>query len=248
MADNKSDFLKEKEARQRQLVELNKMRQGYTPVPEKVTVAAEPQTAQKKWEHFWYYNKWYVIVALFLAVFTAICVSQCNGRTKYDYTAMLFCDYQLSDIQSEAIADSLALYGEDVNGDGKVLVDVINCSYDKHTDYNTRTIKSSKIQANLTNENVLLYITDDHAFDYYTGALYEDFFVNLNLPAKDGKALILNDKFYRSGVKDIGLPDGLTLQLSRRAVKGTTIENHSGVQQSVENADKLLYNVSAKIK
>lgn len=248
MAEHKSDFLKEKENRQKQLVELNKMRQGYTPAPEHVTVDSSPKTKQEKWEHFWYYNKWYVIVTLFLAAFTALCVSQCAGRTKYDYTVMLFCDSQLSDIQTEAIGDSLALYGEDVTGDGKVLVDVINCSYDKNTDYNTRTTKSSKIQANLTNESVLLYITDDHAFDYYTGTLFEDFFVDLKLPDKDGKAMILNDKFYQSGAKDIGLPDDLVLQISRRATKGTTIENHSGVQEKVENADKLLYNISAKIK
>ncbi len=248
MADNKSDFLKETENRQKQLVELNKMRQGFAPVPERTSVDSAPKTQKEKWEHFWYYNKWYVIVALLLAAFTALCVSQCSNRTKYDYTVMLFCDSQLSDVQTEAIGDSLALFGEDINGDNKVLVDVINCSYDKNTDYNTRTTKSSKIQANLTNASVLLYITDDHAFDYYTSALYEDFFVNLGLPDKDGKAMILNDRFYQCGEKDIGLPDGLVLQISRRAADGTTIENHNGVEENVENADKLLYNISAKIK
>ncbi len=248
MSEQKSDFLKEKEEQQRRVVELNKMRQGLVDVPERVVVDATPKTKKEKWEHFWYYNKWYVIVAAILALFTALCISQCSNRTKYDYTAMLFCDYELSDIQTEDIADSLARFGEDVNGDGKVLVDVINCSYDKNTDYSARTSKTSKIQANLTNQEVLLYITDDHAFDYYTGTLFEDFFVNLNLPAKDGTAIILNDKFYQWGADDIGLPDSLTLQISRRAVANTTIENHKGVEQNAKNADKLLSNISAKIK
>lgn len=248
MSEHKSDFLKESQARQKQLIELNKMRQGLAQAPEQVKVEAAPQTPKAKWEHFWYYNKWYVIVVVLLSLFTAVCISQCNKRTKYDYIAMLYCDRELSDIQTEEIAASLARFGEDTNGDGKVLVDVINCSYDKNTNYSVKTSKSSKIQANLTNEQVLLYITDDKAYEYYTGTLYKDFFVDLGLPAKNGTAITLNDKIYQFGADDIGLPQDLTLQISRRAVTNTTIENHKGVEQNVKNADKLLSNISAKIK
>lgn len=81
---------------------------------------AEQQTAKSKWENFWFYYKWHVVIgaaAVILAVFTI--VSMMN-RTKYDLTVTLVTGGVLSEDLRSELSEGLAQYAEDLNGDGEV--------------------------------------------------------------------------------------------------------------------------------
>ena len=245
---NSKKFLREQESRQKQLVALKKMQQGVVPVPEYTPADTSPKTPADKWHNFWYYYKYYVLATVVLAIVIAVCVSQCVNRTKYDYTVLLHGYTEIYESQSDVIAQNLAAYGEDVNGDGKTNVLIINCSADDKTDYNQRTAKSARLQANLTDENVILFLTDDEGFEYFEKELKGGLFVDKGLPEKDGKAITIDNSFITKNKDKVVMPDNLKLNLSVRVTKGTVIEKKKSTKENVENAEKLLYNIAARQK
>ena len=55
----------------------------------------EPQSEfAKKLDNFWYYNKWKVIAAVFIAVALTICIVQCSTRERNDATILYAGAYQ----------------------------------------------------------------------------------------------------------------------------------------------------------
>ena len=55
----------------------------------------EPQSEfAKKLDNFWYYNKWKVIAAVFIAVALTVCIVQCAKREKNDVTILYAGAYQ----------------------------------------------------------------------------------------------------------------------------------------------------------
>ncbi len=83
-----------------------------------------PQTPRGRWENFWYHHKWKVVlggaflaIGVFLAIHTWV-------RTEPDYVICLVATegvHPYADARLEAI---LQQYGEDLNGDGEVVVEI----------------------------------------------------------------------------------------------------------------------------
>lgn len=90
----------------------------------KSTPAETPKTPKGWWENFWYHHKWKVILGgAFLAIGVWLLVHTLT-RTKPDYTVCMVSMQGVSPYAEAHLEELLVPYGEDLNGDGKVVVEI----------------------------------------------------------------------------------------------------------------------------
>ena len=92
-------------------------------------------TRKERWTNWWDYNlKWVVIICI-AAVFVGYCfIGQYFFTTKTDYNIAVVTPYYLPEDTVNALQEKLADYGEDLNGDGKVVVTLNVYTLDYSTD------------------------------------------------------------------------------------------------------------------
>lgn len=236
MSEKKTNEILEEQRKARQeFLELKKMQHGEMKAPPKPSeVAIVPKTPKEKWDNFWFQYKWYVIAITAVTVILAVLITQCATRTKYDLEVVYFTYTAVLDEQTNKIADYLADYAEDINGDGKINVQVVNVSFsDKSGDSQYKYTMLTKLQAMIAgDENAILYITDSESYKYLDGLTENGLF--------DGEPIKLGDKFYSATESEqLGkLPEGL--QISCRRISDTVLEGKKGAAEAYENALKLI--------
>lgn len=189
--------------------------------PEKIDDAAViiPKTPKEKLQNFWYHFKWHTIGGIALIAVVAVMVVQCASREKYDFITVVYTHTALESGRMEKIEEYIEQYAEDIDGDGKVSVEVVDCSFDD-TQSNSQTNQAAiaKIQAMIAAEpKAVLYIVDEKGLNDLN-ALKEDGFF-------DVEPLILGEDFYKAcnGESDFQkLPE--ELKISYRKIGGTLME------------------------
>ena len=137
--------------------------------PEKI-----PETPQSKWDNFWYHHKWTFWGVLFLVVALTAATVQMLTRDEADYSILMLTEdtYYISQ-QVDLLENMLAPYGQDVDGDGKVEVNIQNLQYDMDADLQ----HSSSVQlvsAHLAAGDVLFFICDEKTLDTFVGNVEEE--------------------------------------------------------------------------
>ena len=80
-------------------------------------------TRKEKWANWWDYNlKWVILIGIAVAFVAYNFIGQYFFVPKPDYNIAVVAPYYLPDDTVTALQTALARYGEDRNGDGKVLV------------------------------------------------------------------------------------------------------------------------------
>ncbi len=246
------DFLEEQRRRQRELVAARAARQNPEAAPA-VVREEKPLSAGEKLSNFWFYNKLFVLGALLLAVMLIIGVKQCADRENFDTEVVLYTYHTYTPDQIDALEAELEKYGVDINGDGEVNYQILDCSYDKkNTSFDHKNAKGSKLTANITsNKKAIIFITDKETFSQLTDRYAEndiEFFVNCGLPEDGGKSLLLNEDFYKSvnekSTAGIKLPEGLKVS-QRITGKGLTIGE---AKKQTEAAKEMFAKMQAGIK
>ena len=80
-------------------------------------------TRKEKWTNWWDYNlKWVILIGIAVAFVAYNFIGQYFFVPKPDYNIAVVAPYYLPDDTVTALQTALARYGEDRNGDGKVLV------------------------------------------------------------------------------------------------------------------------------
>ena len=199
-------------------------------------------------DNFWYYNKWKLAAGIVIVISVALCISQCASRENGDYTFVLFTYNDFVDEQLDKMADYFETYGEDLNGDGEVVVTFNNCSYDiGSTNQKVREARISKLQSAIIAEGKqLIYITDNKSFDYlnnlFDGA---EIFVDVSLPDDDGKSLILGEDFYKKTEgNDVTLPEGF--RVSVRTTDGIENVGNGKISGNLKDNITLLEKMAGK--
>ena len=130
MSENKRNEILEEQRRAREeFLKLKQMQNGEIEPPKKPSeLSVNPQTIDEKAQNFWFHYKWHTIGAIFLVVVLTILTVQMITRTKYDMEIVLFSYSPVLDTYSEAIGDYFEEYATDLNGDGEVNIQIINCS------------------------------------------------------------------------------------------------------------------------
>jgi hypothetical protein len=96
-------------------------------------------TRKERWANWWDYNlKWVIIIGIAAAFVAYNFIGQYFFTTKADYNVAVVAPYYLPEDTVNALQDALAAYGEDRNGDGKVVV-TLNVYTLDYSDTETQT-------------------------------------------------------------------------------------------------------------
>jgi len=238
MANN--DILEEQRKARQNYLELKKMQQGeMAPEPKPSEVALSPKTFKEKRQNFWFHYKWQTIGAIFLTVTIAILTAQCMNREKYDFQMVLVAYKTCLDTQVDSVEEYIEQYAEDINGDGEVNVNIINCTFTEGGDQQYKSTMLTKIQTQIIgNREAVMYIVDQSAHDYMQTIVEGGIF--------EGEPLALDSEFYEATEsKDFGkLPEGL--MLVKRRINGTTFAGDEKIEASYKECEKLIEKIKNK--
>ena len=238
MADKKkqdSGTISQQRKAREEFLELKRMQSGSVPTPPPPSAeSAAPKTFREKSQNFWFYNRYIVIGILFLAIVLAVGIKQCASRKDYDLTVTLYTATQLSDKQTEKMSRYFEKFCRDVNGDGEVLVGVVNCSY---TDGGSRQItqaSDTKLQAILVSEpEAMLFIVDGKTLERLNA-------IPSSTPLFSDDGIALPKSFYSSTKNEVGSKAPAGLRIIRRNISNTTMQDNKDAARCYKEADKLL--------
>ncbi len=236
----KNEILEEQRHSREEFLRLKKMQSGEINAgPKPSEVAIVPKTFKEKSANFWFQYKWRVLGIAAVVIVFIICIVQCASRPKYDFSVVYFTYTSALDDQTELISDYFQKYAEDLNGDGEVNIQVLNCSFNNDGQNNQyRTVQLQKLQAYLAGEyTAMLYITDEESVAYFND-ITDGEGIFENEPVK------LSGEFYKmTKLEGLGeLPKGLTVGC--RKVNGTVLEDNKTAEQTQKEALRILKIIS----
>ena len=109
--------------------------------PEDITPMRERHyTRKERWSNWWDYNlKWVVIIGLASAFIGYCLIGQYFFTVHADYNVAFVAPYYMPEDTLNTLQEQLALYGEDLNGDGEVVVTVNMYTLSYNTDTETES-------------------------------------------------------------------------------------------------------------
>ena len=157
----------------------------------------KPRGVKSRLQNFFYYYKWVVLAVCVAALLPAVMIGQAVTRTDPDYTLLLITEKPYSDEALRFLEQSLAADGKDVNGDGTVRVEVVNCYLDAGgTDTRAFIANSQMLQARLAAYNVMLFAFEPEKYTWLIGIDSEDGGDGTSLFVPLGDAAVENGGVY----------------------------------------------------
>ncbi len=235
MAKKKTNSIIEEQRRSRQaILDLKKMQEGELDPGKKPSELSEELTGAKKLANYWFHYKWHFLGTIAILLCVVSMVVQCTTKTNYDLSIVYF-SYSLADsYQIEDMTKYFDEIAEDINGDGEVHVQIINCSYEKSAaNTQLRNNMLARLQAVMVGEtDALLYITDEQSIKYFDNMKSE-------IGIFETEALKLGENFYNKiTTSENKLPDDL--QISLRRVKGTVLEGKKNVDKVYKESARII--------
>ncbi|MCD8390743.1 MAG: hypothetical protein LUD03_02750 [Firmicutes bacterium] len=154
-----------------------------------------PKRFTKEWfDYVWTYYKWHIMGPIFVIIFVIVTAYQCTHKAQYDINITYAGGKIFSDAQVEMIESEAANYADDVNGDGKVLVNFqqinfSNTAGSEETDYNLQM----KLDLQLQTKSSYLYIWDKDETDLM---LARDAIDRVYVPVEDWAQSDVSDRLY----------------------------------------------------
>ena len=197
--------------------------------------AVMPQTAKEKASNFWFHYKWHTLGTIaFVAVLTVLIV-QLVTKPKYDYEVIYFSYTQVMNEQLDAVEEYFENIGTDLDGNGEVNIQVINCSCS--SDNLNSTYKNSiltKLQAIIaTDKEAMIFITDKDSYKYFDNASFKDSLFQ-------EEPVLLSEDFYEKTTDSTFGPLVEGLQVSVRRLADTTLENGKDADMYHQEALRVL--------
>lgn len=229
-----SETLAQQRKARQDFLDLKKMQKGEMDAgPKPSEVAIEPKTVSEKISNYWFHFKWHTIGAILAVIGLSVLITQCSQRPDWDMRVVYFSYTAVMDLQTEEIADYLETVSKDLNGDGEVNIQVINCSM--NNDNNNLQLKKNSLatlQAQMAvEEQTVLYITDTESYTFFNKDSVRNFFKEEPVP--------LNSDFYEgTKSKDLGsLPQGL--QISYRNISEEKLKNNKNLNKVYSESVRL---------
>lgn len=245
MANKKRNEILEEQRRSREeFLKLKKMQKGEMDAgPKPSEIAIVPKTPKEKLANYWFQYKWHTIGIVSSLIVFIFLVAQCMSVPDYDLSVVYFTYTPVIDNHTDLVEDYFEEYGEDINDDGEINIQVINCSVsNERGDVQYRNTQLQKLQALLAGEEkAMLFITDDESIEFFDNTNFEGgIFEEEPLP--------LSEEFYlKTTSEDFGrLPDGL--KLSCRKVSKTTLEEKETAKNCYKEAMRILELLEKEVK
>lgn len=236
MAQKKeSDTLRQRRIAQQEFLRLKKMQSGELDAGPKPSEVATPLTFGEKLKNIWYHDKFALsVIAIIIVAITLLCV-QCATKTVYDTTVIVFTHTITGEPNCKKMGEYLSSYCPDLNGDGEVNVNVVNCSINPNDNSDYSYTNRSKAQSLLaTDASALLFITDDDSYEYLMG-------LSESIPLFEGEPLEFDEDFYEFCVDPSGFFDTpQDLQISCRTIKGAAIAKDKNIDKYYAQAQAIL--------
>ena len=231
--NDKDDTLAKRKKAQQDFLELKKMQSGEIE-PEAVSAPIKPTTVKGKLSNFWFHYKLHTIFTLFIAIVLVIGITQCSKQEKYDGRVVLYINQGCTDLETDLFKEALLPYFTDINNDGEVKIQIINCAHTTTNgafDMEYTSALSSKLQSIISSDgDVQLFIVDDKKIAQLDGIIansgIDSFFVEQSE---------FSEEFYKKAT-DIGVKLPKKVYLARRIVGGTMIENVKNIETYTEQA------------
>jgi len=130
---------------------------------------AHPQTPKGKWENFWYYHKFHLLIGLVAAALIFGFVYELTTKEEPDYQIGVLTETRFSDEAAAVLEQKIARYGEDLNGDGRVIVRVnpyfIVMEEGKEVgDPSLQMASVAKFLSDLEMGDSIIFLTDETSF------------------------------------------------------------------------------------
>ncbi len=233
MAQKKNEIIEEQRRAREEFLRLKKMQQGeIEPEAKPSEVALKPVTFKDKLQNFWYHYKVHTIMIICVALVLAIAVTQCATRERFDFSVLYFTYTPTMDVQLDGVEKYFEKYATDINGDGEVNVQVINCSVGDSDRDASRNTMFTKVQSIVAADNTtLLYLVDEKAAQYFEDAFDISIFAE--------GPITLGEDFYKQAVDEqMPLPEDLMLGL--RITDNTTFEGNETAQEIFQEGKNVL--------
>ena len=137
-------------------------------------------TKKEKAGNWWHYHKWHVVIAVVVVLLLASLIKETVFRVNPDYQVAFVGMQYLPDDTATALSEALKSYGQDLNGDGQVLVqinqyvlDLDQLSDTTEMDPYMQMAGLTKLSADVSSKDgSFIYLLEDaEVFESYTGAL-----------------------------------------------------------------------------
>lgn len=197
-------------------------------------------TFKQKIENYWYHYKWHTIITVFFIITGLVCLVQCSTKEKPDDKALLYVNQNLLDNAANRLSEELGRYIDDYNQNGEVLYRVNNVSYNGSNlaGVNYSVANSEKLLSALATAEYVLFIVDEHGFDYLSDSSTEVFERYEFCPDKDGRAWNWKGSSLQKRLQDSGLPENLYFCI--RKTDGTMVEKNKSANELRQHAESLV--------
>ncbi len=211
-----SDTLAQRRKAQADIIELKRMKeqaeQGTAATAEK------KEKPKRKFSDFWYYNKFKLLAIVLATALISFAVADCIGRTNPDVQIVVY-DNNLIPVN---YIDEMTNYFEsicpDLNGDGKVSVTLIDCTYQtgvSAAEY--QQTKMQKLQSVIAaDRKATLFITGEESYGFINGLVEEGFL--------EGRYSLPDEMYERLAALGVDIPPPSNLYISKRIINGTLFE------------------------
>ena len=140
------------------------------------------KTPHGKWENFWFYHKWHVVIGIAVAAVVIGTVVSTVKTVQPDYTVGLITRNSYPEEVTNQLGQTMAKYGVDRNGDGKVVVQVASYVVTPQSASSAGSGSSSgsgtagqadpqmemayrtKLMADVSTGTSMIFVTDDASF------------------------------------------------------------------------------------
>ncbi len=206
----------------------------------------EPMTFRKKLENFWYHYKWTVIIAAVVIGFGVYMIAELLSNTQPDMIVLCTVDNGLM-YRADEVEGFFKKYGEDLNGDGEVYIQVIFTPMDASSggDQLTQSYET-KLYSNLSNADAVLFITDEASIFSIEQVAFQDMTDKLDSEFVSGDSLSLSGKLVRDSFNWAQMPDDMVIKM-REPVK-TLFDEADEMEKSCEAAYKMLEKMLADME
>lgn len=131
------------------------------------------ETGRDKRKNWWYYHKIHLLVGVIVVALVGSFIYSMVSQVDPDYTVAVLTSYSMPETGLNQLEDCITPYADDRNGDGQVVVNVVNYVFsdDASADYAMQQAAVVRFLADATSNEVMIYLHDETAFD----ALKENF-------------------------------------------------------------------------
>lgn len=194
----------------------------------------KPLTKQQKWDNFWYYHKKHVWIGALAVLVLGFMIIAPALQPKPDYVIGLISEADYSTTAITSLENGIATLGEDLNGDGRVLVRIeyfqLPLDITKAGDPYALQAVTMQLEQNFSAHTSMIFLVDDAKVRY---GQYPMFAMN------DGSAAE-NPDFSRMGYRWGDCPVASALDLGFIIDDAGNEYTDAYVQQTVQDLQLVL--------